>query len=159
MSSPAPVDEQAFAQWHQNQQQRIADYVRGIGVFDTDVTGEWQWIIPFRGMLGQIRPKQGSSPMLWIVTGLLPTDHLELNAAKNCREAARYFALKWQLEAVRLQESGSAPTPRLGKIDWNEMESNLAERAGWLYDLMQDNRRWKPNGLPVMRIDHPASQL
>lgn len=159
MSSPAPTDEQAFAEWHRSQQQRVADYLRGLQVFDTDISGEWQWIVPHRGMIGQVRPKGGGSPVLWVVTGLLPIDHVEANAAKNCREAARYFALKWQLEAVRLQESGGAPTPRLGQVDWNQMESNLAERAGWLYDRMQDNRCWKPDGLPVLRIDHIAAQL
>lgn len=159
MSSPVPNDEQAFAEWHRIQQQQVAEYLRRLQVFDTDITGEWQWIIPHRGMIGQVRPKQGTSPVLWVITGIVPTDHVEAGAAKNCREAARYFALKWQLEAVRLQESGGAPTPRLGPIDWAQTESNIADRAGWLYDLMQDNRRWRPDGLPLLRIDSFAAQV
>lgn len=156
MSSPVPNDEQAFAQWHQTQQQRVADYLRRLQVFDSDITGEWRWIIPQRGMIGQVRPKQGATPVLWVITGIVPTDHAEANAAKNCREAARYFALKWQLEAARLGESNA--TPRSEHIDWNQMESNITNRAEWLFDLTQDNRRWKPDGLPVLRIDHIAAQ-
>jgi hypothetical protein len=38
------------------------------------------------------------------------------------------------------------------------METNIAARAEWLHDLMQDNRRWMPDGLPLFRMDHEAAQ-
>ena len=122
-------------------------------MFDTDITGEWLWIIPHRAMLGRVWPKHGASPKLWIITGVVPTDHAEQGAARNCREAARYFALKWQLEAARL-EQGSSPAPGGSQpIDWNEMGGNIARRAEWLHGLMQDGRRWMPDGAPLYRID------
>jgi hypothetical protein len=153
-------DEAAFAQWHQAQQQQVADYVRRQGIFDTDITGEWLWIIPHRAMLGRIWPKHGVSPKYWVITGVVPTDHAEAGVARNVREAARYFALKWQLEAARLGK-GSNAAPALGgdKIDWKDMENNIASRAEWLHDLMQDNRRWMPDGLPLFRMDHEAAGM
>ena len=93
-------DEAAFAQWHQAQQQQVADYVRRQQLFDTDITGEWMWIIPHRAMLGRIWPKHGVTPKYWVITGVVPTDHADGGVARNVREAARYFALKWQLEAA-----------------------------------------------------------
>lgn len=160
MSSPMPFDEKAFAQWHADQQKLVADYLRKLQVFDTDITGEWLWIIPHRAMLGRVWPKRGApSPKLWVITGVVPTDHVEAGAARSCREAARYFAMKWQLEAARLEEgAGAGPDFGENKIDWNEMQSNIAGRAGWLYDLMQDDRRWTPDGLPILRIDNEAAQ-
>lgn len=153
-------DEAAFAQWHQAQQQQVADYVRRQGIFDTDITGEWLWIIPHRAMLGRIWPKHGVSPKYWIITGVVPTDHADSGVARNVREAARYFALKWQLEAARLgQGSGAAPSVAGDKIDWKAMEGDIAKRAEWLHDLMQDNRRWMPDGLPLFRMDHEAAGL
>ena len=155
MSAPAPFDEASFAQWHAAQQQQVAEYLRKIQVFDTDITGEWLWIIPHRAMLGRVWPKHGTAPKLWVITGVVPTDHAEQGAARNCREAARYFALKWQLEAARL-EKGSAGGIDTGTIDWNEMGGNIARRAEWLHGLMQDERRWMPDGLPLNRVDVEA---
>ena len=161
MSSPMPFDEAAFAEWHKTQQQQVADYLRRIQVFDTDITGEWLWIIPHRAMLGRVWPKHGNpSPKIWVITGVVPTDHAPAGSARTVREAARYFALKWQLEAARLGKgSGAAPTVGDAKIDWREMETNIAKRAEWLHDLMQDNRRWMPDGLPLFRMDHEAAAL
>ena len=157
MSSPMPFDEAAFAEWHNAQQQQVADYLRRLEIFDTDITGEWLWIIPHRAMLGRVWPKHGApNPKLWVITGVVPTDHAEAGAAKTCREAARYFAMKWQLEAARLGQGTGSPQGD-GKIDWNEMENNIASRAEWLHDLMQDNRRWMPDGLPLFRVDHEAT--
>jgi hypothetical protein len=153
-----PFDEQAFAEWHKAQQQQVANYLRRQQIFDTDITGEWQWIIPHRAMLGLVWPKHGVSPKFWVITGVVPTDHAESGAARNCRDAARYFALKWQLEAARLGKGSGAPTLGDAKVDWKEMEGNIARRAEWLHDLMQDNRRWMPDGLPLFRIDHEAAQ-
>jgi len=157
MSSPMPFDEAAFAEWHKGQQQQVADYLRRLEIFDSDITGEWLWIIPHRAMLGRVWPKHGApAPKLWVITGVVPTDHAEANAAKTCREAARYFAMKWQLEAARLGK-GTGSAMGEGKVDWSEMEDNIARRAEWLHDLLQDNRRWMPDGLPLFRIDHEAT--
>ena len=157
MSSPMPFDEAAFAEWHKAQQQQVADYLRRLEVFDTDITGEWLWIIPHRAMLGRVWPKHGApNPKLWVITGIVPTDHAEAGAAKTCREAARYFAMKWQLEAARLGK-GTGSAAGVDKVDWSAMEDNIASRAEWLHDLIQDNRRWMPEGLPLFRIDHEAA--
>ena len=160
MSAVQPFDEAAFAEWHKQQQQQVADYLRKLRAFDTDITGEWLWIVPQRAMLGRVWPKHGERPRLWVITGVVPTDHAESGAAKTCREAARYFALKWQMEAARLEKGGSRnPAPSQGgEINWQDVSSNISGRAEWLYALMNDDRRWTAEGLPLFRIDHEAAQ-
>lgn len=153
MSATAPFDEAAFAEWHKAQQQQVAEYLRNLEVFDTDITGEWLWIIPHRAMLGRVRPKKGPGPTLWVITGVVPTDHAEASAAPNCREAARYFALKWQLEAARLEHGSGTPMPDEG-VDWSQASGNISGRAEWLYDLAEDARHWNPDGNPVRQIDY-----
>ncbi|HSC48422.1 MAG TPA: DUF4826 family protein [Gammaproteobacteria bacterium] len=160
MSSPMPFDQQAFDQWHAAQQKQVADYLRKLEAFEGDITGEWLWIIPHRAMLGRVWPKRGApSPKLWVITGVVPTDHVEAGAARNCREAARYFAMRWQLEAARLGRGDGTADQAGGKIDWDDMQNNIARRAEWLHELMQDNRRWTPDGLPLFRVDIEAAQL
>lgn len=159
MSSAQPFDEAAFAEWHKAQQQQVADYLRKLQVFDTDITGEWLWIVPHRAMLGRVWPKHRERPKLWIITGAVPTDHAESGAARTCRDAGRYFALKWQMEAARLERgNGNAPTVNSGQINWQDVSSNIAGRAEWLYTLVDDPRRWSAEGLPLFRIDHEATQ-
>ncbi|MGB9429966.1 MAG: DUF4826 family protein [Gammaproteobacteria bacterium] len=159
MSSPQPFDEAAFAEWHKQQQQQVADYLRRLQVFDTDITGEWLWIVPHRAMLGRVWPKHGERPKLWVITGVVPTDHAEASAARSCREAARYFALKWQMEAARLERgNGTTPAVRENEINWQDVSGNIAGRAEWLYGLVENNRRWTTEGLPLFRIDHEATQ-
>lgn len=160
MAAVQPFDEAAFAEWHKKHQQQVADYLRRLRAFDTDITGEWLWIVPQRAMLGRVWPKQGERPKLWVITGVVPTDHAESGAAKTCREAGRYFALKWQMEAARLEKGGNdSANPRQGgKINWQDVSSNISGRAEWLYALINDNRRWTADGLPLFRIDHEAAQ-
>jgi hypothetical protein len=159
MSSAQAFDEAAFAEWHKNQQQQVADYLRRLQVFDTDITGEWLWIVPHRAMLGRVWPKHGERPKLWVITGVVPTDHAESGAARTCREAVRYFALKWQMEAARLEKgNGTTPAVRESEINWQDVSGNIAGRAEWLYGLVGDNRRWTAEGLPLYRIDHEAVQ-
>lgn len=159
MSSIQPFDEAAFAEWHKGQQQQVADYLRKLQVFTTDITGEWLWIVPQRAMLGRVWPKHGERPKLWVITGIVPTDHAESSAAKTCREAGRYFALKWQLEAARLEKgSGAAPSVSEQRMDWRNVGDDISTRAVWLYGLVDDDRRWTAEGLPLFRIDHEAAE-
>jgi len=155
MSSPMPFDQQAFDRWHSAQQKQVADYLRKLEAFEGNITGEWLWIVPHRAMLGRVWPKSGDTPKLWVITCVVPTDHVESGAAQNCREAARYFAMRWQLEAARLGQGGGDAS---GTIDWDDMQNNIAQRAEWLHDMMQDNRRWTPDGLPLFRVDLEAAQ-
>jgi hypothetical protein len=159
MSSSIPFDEAAFAEWHKAQQQQVAEYLRKLEIFDTDITGEWLWMVPHRAMLGRVWPKHGTSPKLWVITGVVPTDHAEAGAGKNCRDAARYFALKWQLEAARLdQGKGNGGKKDADQIDWEDVSSNISGRAEWIYSLVNDDRRWNADGSPVSRIDHEAAE-
>lgn len=159
MSSTQPFDQAAFAEWHKNQQQQVADYLRKLQVFTTDITGEWLWIVPQRALLGRVWPKHGERPKLWVITGIVPTDHAESRAAKTCREAGRYFALKWQLEAARLEKgSGAAPSVPEQRMDWRNVGGDISGRAEWLYGLVDDDRRWTAEGLPLFRIDYEAAE-
>ena len=84
------------------------------------------WVLPFQILIGKFR-EQGDEPSFWwFISGDFPTDHVDFSVASSAREAARYFALRWQIRAANDAEAGN----------------KLAERAEALYQLTEDDRFW-----------------
>lgn len=84
------------------------------------------WCLPFQILVGKIRDHGDETRFWWFITGDLPTDYVDSSAAASAREAARYFALRWQIRAANDAEAGSM----------------LAKRAESLYELTEDDRLW-----------------
>jgi hypothetical protein len=86
------------------------------------------WILPGQIMIGKVREQGVLARFSWFICGDLPTDHADSSVAMTVREAARYFALKWQLDAARM-------TPPTGE--------ELADTAEALYELVDERRLWQ----------------
>lgn len=84
------------------------------------------WVFPFRILIGKIRHQGETSGFSWFICGDLTTEHADSSVAPTPREAARYFSLRWQLEAARREDGGN----------------DLAETAEALYRLTEDERLW-----------------
>ena len=104
------------------------------------------WVLPFQILIGKIRAQGQSKDFVWFICGEIPTDFLESTAASTPREAARHFAMKWQLETARHQDQAaqesSATEPESGRQDPGEQ---LSEKAEALYELVEDTRLWLQN--------------
>jgi hypothetical protein len=102
------------------------------------------WVLPFQILIGKIRPQDQSNEFEWFICGEVPTDYLESAVASTPREAARHFAMKWQLGAVRYQEQMSQEEASGNEIDksWQEPVEQLVEKAEALYALVDDTRLW-----------------
>ena len=81
----------------------------------------------------------------WFISGELPSDHIDLALASSARDAARHFALKWQMQGARLEqqdqsdeESDSTAAPP----DWANVGANLARSAERLYAMVDDDTLW-----------------
>lgn len=99
------------------------------GVLQDDVMeARPAWIMPFEFVIGQTRNSALDTTYLWVVGGNLPSDCIGGNVAKTAREAARHFALKWQLDAARLVEPEAA---------------RLVSCAEYLYSLTDEDARWR----------------
>ncbi len=94
---------------------------------DLFVEAKPAWVLPFRVLIGRIRKPRDSSGFKWFICGELPTDHLGSSAASTPRDAARHFALQWQLEAARQQDSA---------------QEELAQSAEALYELVEHDHLW-----------------
>ena len=71
-----------------------------------------------------------------MISGNLPTDHIEVTAASNAREAMRYISFKWQLKADEVAKNGAADKTQ---IDFANL---LVNRAQDLYTIYNDEKLW-----------------
>jgi hypothetical protein len=101
------------------------------------------WVLPFQILIGRIRAQGQSNEFDWFICGEVPMDYLESTVASSPREAARHFAMKWQLGAARYQElvdqassDDAADTSRQDAIE------QLVEKSEALYALADDTRLW-----------------
>ena len=99
------------------------------------------WVLPFQILIGKIRAQGQSMDFEWFICGEVPTDFLESTVASTPKEAARHFAMKWQLEAAKHQDHSEQkePVPELRNQD-----SQLVDKAEALYALTDDERLWQP---------------
>jgi len=138
-----PLTEEEQAQAHkqsimwqrecfQNAQKHLAE--KGV-IPQTVIEKESRFIAPLVAVW-KFKAQNGKS--YWVVTGRLPTDHAEASAAKDAREALRFFSMQWQLKADQLMQSGAVDKT---KVDFANL---LINRAHGLYELFEKDDMW-PN--------------
>lgn len=84
------------------------------------------WVLPFQILIGKLREQGDETGFWWFISGDLPTDFAESSVAPSAREAARFFALRWQLRATRDADAGD----------------ELAQKAAALYQLVENEAAW-----------------
>ena len=106
------------------------------------------WALPYQIMIGQVRDSYEQTSSIWVIAGEVPTDHVGTDVAPTPREAARHFALKWQLDAARYQDP--SVQKELGpeqKETWDQMGESLAQTAEALFELVADDNLWQESGI------------
>lgn len=68
------------------------------------------WASPFLAMICQVREQGVADRFHWTISGDTPADTLASQTAATARDAARHFAMKWQLEAARNKDDALADT-------------------------------------------------
>lgn len=100
------------------------------------------WVWPFQVLIGKVREHGSSKKFKWLICGEVPTDFMDSATASTPREAARYFAMKWQLEAARQKDlagqDSMGPAPQS-----HEPGSQLVDQAEALYELADDAVLWQ----------------
>lgn len=108
----------------------------GKGYFDgLLVEAKPAWVFPERILIGKIRGQGVQTGFYWFICGDLPTDCIDSSVASAPRDAARYFSLKWQMDAARKGESGH----------------ELSEYAEDLYELADEPSLWLTGAEDVIR--------
>jgi len=117
------------------------------GVESLLVEAKPAWALPFQILIGKIRPRDEPKEFKWFICGEVPTDFLESTAASTPRDAARHFAMKWQLQAARRQDpAGQALSEPGTEPSRDDPGIQLGEKAEALYVLVNDERLWLQKG-------------
>lgn len=129
--SANPGDDPNLKAWIKDRLQEVVLELGERGVVDSMlVEAKPDWMLPRTLLIGRIRERGRKTGFDWFICGDAPLTHAEHTVASTAREAARHFALQWQLKAAREGNSGE----------------ELAQRAEALYELVEDDRFWDDSG-------------
>ena len=138
----SPADTLAWAR------SRLDEAVREVTktgvVSGATVEAKVAWALPNKIVIGQLRESEPDNRLFWIIAGDLPTDCVNVNSGETPRDAARSFALKWQLEAQQARDPAVRQQRELTQdVDWEIVSSRLASMAELLYSITQEDDAWQ----------------
>lgn len=122
------------SQWVREHFQKANKYMAEKGILiDTVLHQESRYLVPLVAVW-KMRSQKGKT--YWVITGDLPSDHVEVTAASNARDAIRDFSLRWQLKADQI----------LNQANLDNTQRNFAHlminRAENLYNVYDDDKLW-----------------
>jgi hypothetical protein len=123
-----PQPDVAIKAWIKKSMDDVVQELMDRGVLDSIVAeARPAWMLPFTLLIGQVREHGKTDGFDWFICGDGPTTVANAKVAATPREAARHFALQWQLESARKGGEGS----------------ELSLKAGALYELVEDPNLWE----------------
>lgn len=128
--------------WVKSQFQRANAHLASKGLIPADVYQKESRYLPPLVAIWKMSAKQdGKLIKLWVLSGDLPVDFAPINVAENARDALRYFALQWQIQAQNIRIS--AANDKMKQDYANLLES----RAEGLFELFSNDTLWKNEGV------------
>lgn len=125
-----PVDAELQEWIEQHLDEAVHELTRKGLVAGIVVEAKPAWIFPFKVLIGRIREQGRAGAFEWFIRADgVPTAHAGSPVATTVREAARHFALRWQLDAARMEAGGD----------------ELAELAEALYRWVETPELWPPD--------------
>lgn len=117
----------------------------GIGVVEGEMAeAKPVFVLPLKLIIGQLRSIDDATHFTWVICGDLPTDHISSTVAATPRDAARHFALKWQLNAARFEDPEARKSMGLDEsIDWQAQCEKVMARAEELYEIAASDDLWQ----------------
>lgn len=138
-----PDDHDAVRQWAEPVCKDLAQRLIKRDVLAGHVRMEVRWAAPGRILLGIAWDDDHPRQRYWVIGGDAVTpDVLPLRVADNPRDAARHFALRWQMTGARMGSAGDEGK-HPGLVDWAGMEERFVEQAEMLYDLTTQDDVWE----------------
>jgi Domain of unknown function (DUF4826) len=136
--------------WVREAMREVCVRMVSAGHIGADLKWEVPWGLLGRCLIARVWSAGEPENAWWAVTGDLPFDAIPAAVAINPREAARHFALRWQLEAARMEglatnpggEGAAAPPTEGGRVDWNAAAARLVRNAERLYAIVARDDLW-----------------
>lgn len=129
------TEEQASA-WVREHFELANKYLAQLGfITDKIIMRESRYLIPYMAVWKFTT--QGKKGPVWVINGDVPMDMVEESAAKDAREAVRYFALRWQMKAETILQAEQ------GTAQLRQQAQYLIGRAEGLYELAEQQELWE----------------
>ncbi len=133
MSQDLKMTEAEQQQWTREQYQAATKYLAEKGIVTDSVqVKESRYLVPLLA-LWKLTSTEGKK--FWVLSGDLPTDHINFEVAANARDALKNFSLKWQMQAENLLSSDIKEQKDFAHL--------LIGRAEGLYKLCEDDSLWQ----------------
>ena len=136
------------ATWIKETLDKAVEEIMQRGIIDSVlVEARPVWTLPYQVVIGQVRPEKETATFKWVISGVVPVDCIDSSVASTPREAARHFAMKWQLDAARYQDPAAQNTFGPEQIQsWDQLGETLARQAEALYELVETESHWQESG-------------
>jgi len=137
--------EEELKKWVKSQLESAVRELSDQGLFDTAmIEAKPAWVFPFGLLIGMIREQGEVTSFDWFIKGDFPAARVHSSIASTAREAARHFALQWQLEAQRLEGGGAAAHgTEVSKSTVAPTSDQLVAMAQSLYELVEQDSLWQ----------------
>lgn len=118
--------------------------VTATGIFEgITVESKVVWALPKKIMIGRLRDTGGDHREFWVIAGEVPIDCIDATTCATVRDAARHFALKWQLGAQQIRDPKVREDRGLKQeLDWEKASNELAATAEELYAIADEDQAW-----------------
>lgn len=126
--------EQATRAWQRDAFQRAQKHLAQKGIMPDKVFDKESRFMAPLCAVWKMQSKQGKK--YWVISGNLPTDHVEISAAKDARDALRYFSFQWQLKADQVMSQGAHDKTQ---VDFANL---LVNRAHNIYEMHSNDQLW-----------------
>jgi len=138
-----PTWEGAMA-WAKDRLAKAINEIMKSGVFDgVTVEARPAWTLPNKIVIGHVRDSGPGNREFWVIAGELPTDCINAETCATPRDAARHFALKWQLGAEQIRNPESRKAQGLNQDrNWEAASDELASVAEDLYQVVEADKVW-----------------
>jgi hypothetical protein len=113
-------------------------------VVGTAVEASPAWAFPNKILIAKVWGMGEKSRFIWTISGdEVITDYIAGNMAATPKDAARHFALKWQMDADRLLSLGNKNVPMADtKEHMGSYAQKLIKDAEALYELTERDLGW-----------------
>ena len=132
---PRALTQEENIAWQRESFQNAQKHLASKGIMPkTIIEKDSRYLSPFFAVW-KIKSENGK--IYWVISGQLPTDHIEVSAAASAREAIRYFSFHWQMKAEQIMQIGARDKTQ---VDFANL---LVNRAHGIYEFYQKDELWK----------------
>lgn len=130
--------------WATDRLNKAIQEIMKSGIFDgAIVESRPAWTLPNKIVIGRVRDSGSGSREFWVIAGDLPTDCINADICQTPRDAARHFALKWQLGAEQMRDPEARKRQGINQDrDWEAASHELASVAEGLYEVVEADKVW-----------------